>query len=106
MKKVMLLNLLWVGVGFVWWLFCDFLYVKDSTRKEFYDLGAYVLIIWPFFLAFPILKEIKKEKNKELNTAGKLAFIFICSAGAQYIGLLAIIATIGIRFHFSIGGSL
>jgi len=85
----------------------DYLYVKNEGNKQIYDnLGTCILLAWPWVSIYPILNETKKDQNSRYRDGVTFWAILISSVILQYIGIFAAIVTLGISFHFGIGGQL
>lgn len=106
MKIILALNLAWIAVGFSGWVLIDFIYVKVESFQTVADILILGLIVWPLILLAPLFREIRKEHNRELRDRWVSPVIFGGSLVFQYLGLILLIATIGIGFHFSFGGTL
>lgn len=106
MKKIIVLNIVWVLLGLAWWIILDLLYVKNEALQSLADFLVVLLFIWPLILIYPLVKEMNKEKNRNLRDRWISLVVFAGSLLFQYLGTFGLIVTVGIGFHFSIGGNL
>ena len=94
--KVALANLLLVGLAFAIWLRADYLYVQGETDPWWGEPAYWSIVLVCFamnasLMAGPVWRRLLQ---------GLIACV------AFHLILIALVLTIGMNFHFSIGGQL